>query len=472
MQIRKKENIISAKVFNEYTERTNHLEKENKNLLIQLNDIKTNLSINKEFLFKYLQPQKQTTWTSINENRSIIIEFKEENTQLIYKVESLFNEKREIEKKIYKMQLDTEKRQDDESEILKKADEDIFMLVNKIQEKTNVVENLKREVERAVCNSNLEASVKEVYIADPGRGNIELNNELYCTKVIINSITKMLKEHKSNNDKLQVTFNIFKKELEELKLKNGIVEENIGIEKIEIKNENKEESILESEDINYDNPDNTEFIEMQNNEENDSANQNDTEKDYLPIKVSMIPQKLKDDMLLLPKLDLKQIHVRYQSLSNIKIAKPAEHKYSISYNKLEKDVNEHPPINKKLSAEKELANKVIKAKIELENSNIHIKRLTKKLEKLKKIYKDLKLKNAKLLENLNIADSKIELLREQIRNVKNEIDSDRKKSYQNEHCLEHEQVNIFYLNKEICDHSSPDEDLDSLEEIKFKISDD
>lgn len=211
MQMRKKqENIISAKVFNEYMGRSKQLTKENKILISQINDHKTNLGINKELLFKYFLNAKNVI-TGVSGNKSIILDLKEENSYLVSKVEILFSEKREIEKKIYKMQLDIDKRVDEEQEILKRADDDIFILGNKILEKNATVDNLKREIERVINNGTLNIeNVKEIHIAMPGRGNLELNNELYYTRVIIQNINIILQENKLKNEQLQISLNVFK----------------------------------------------------------------------------------------------------------------------------------------------------------------------------------------------------------------------------------------------------------------------
>jgi predicted nuclease with TOPRIM domain len=69
--------------------------KENNNLKNQLEDTKTTLALNKELLFKYISSQ-----ADMGESSSLITELKDENTRLTEKLNTIYNEKTNLEKKV------------------------------------------------------------------------------------------------------------------------------------------------------------------------------------------------------------------------------------------------------------------------------------------------------------------------------------------------------------------------------------
>lgn len=97
-----------------------------------------------------------------------------------------------------------------------RLNEEIFKLQQKLYEKESALVNLKRETEK---NSNYD-SIKEIFIADPTKINVELNNELNSTRDIMAKVSKMLNAEKVNNEKLEKKIKQLTEELEEIKNKN------------------------------------------------------------------------------------------------------------------------------------------------------------------------------------------------------------------------------------------------------------
>jgi hypothetical protein len=54
---------------------------------------------------------------------------------------------------------------------------------------------------------------KKIYICDPSRNNVDINNELNSTRDILAKISKMLNVEKVNNEKLNHTMNQLKHEI-------------------------------------------------------------------------------------------------------------------------------------------------------------------------------------------------------------------------------------------------------------------
>lgn len=69
--------------------------KENNNLKNQLEDNKTTLQINKELLFKYISQSSKN-----QEKNNIVSELQTENERMNDKINKIFNEKNQLEKKV------------------------------------------------------------------------------------------------------------------------------------------------------------------------------------------------------------------------------------------------------------------------------------------------------------------------------------------------------------------------------------
>lgn len=95
-----------------------------------------------------------------------------------------------------------------------KLSEEIFILQQKLKEKEVEVMKIKREYDIKSVNSE---NIKEIFIADPTKINIELNNELNSLRDIMGKLTKMLNAEKSKNEKLEKKYQQLLEDYEELK---------------------------------------------------------------------------------------------------------------------------------------------------------------------------------------------------------------------------------------------------------------
>lgn len=113
----------------------------------------------------------------------------------------------------------------------------------------------------------------------------------------------------------------------------------------------------------------------------------------------------------LPRLDMSRVYQKYQSQSNVHIVKPIK-KASHSQSKIGLG---HSKKLLKYSTVSMKANQVNNVKNEINQTRETIKNLENSLEEIKKIFKENKNKHLKIKENLKIADSKIENLKNQIK---------------------------------------------------------
>ena len=71
----------------------------------------------------------------------------------------------------------------------------------KLDEKENIIYLLKKDIER--LNSNKEKVYKEVFIVEPSKISMILNNELNFTRDILAKISKIVNVEKNKKEKLE-----------------------------------------------------------------------------------------------------------------------------------------------------------------------------------------------------------------------------------------------------------------------------
>jgi hypothetical protein len=72
--------------------------------------------------------------------------------------------------------------------------EKLFFLEYKLKDKENVITKMKVELEKYFYESN--ADLREIYIAEPDRYNLEMYNELCLSKDLYEKVCKMLNNEK------------------------------------------------------------------------------------------------------------------------------------------------------------------------------------------------------------------------------------------------------------------------------------
>ena len=145
-----------------------------------------------------------------------------------------------------------------------------------------------------------------------------------------------------------------------------------------------------------------------------------------PDKVIMRPSNTYKRNLDLPRLDMSRVYQKYQSQSNVHIIKPIKKKETIiqSAKKISLISKKNSSFNK-VSTDISKNNKINYLKNEVNQTKDIIKDLELSLEKVKKTFKENTNKETKMKENLKIADSKIETLKNQLRQYsKKDIDDD------------------------------------------------
>jgi len=352
--------------------------------------MKITLKINKELLHKNICDSKKSDTT-------LFTQLKEENTRLSKNIEEYFLEKGILEKKIYKMQQDFEDKLTQNREVIDKLNDKVLIMENLIVEKSTSNEVLKKELYKFVTNESLK-KYRHVFIVEPTKANIDLNNELNYTRDIIAKVSKLMNTEKLKTENMQTQINNLQKELNlyrksKISYEHETLANDMKIGKYYIKEES-----LESEDSSDDDNLFHNSLEDENNIDSPSFK--------FPDKVSMASYTSNNvTEKSVPKLDFTKVHSKYTSPSvkfEIKQIIPKKNDIYSEYNTVNNKniVNEE---NKTMIRE----NRKMKAELKIFEKNNH--KLKEKLKKFKNLYLELKDKFIKLTNALKIAQQKIEM---------------------------------------------------------------
>ena len=214
----------ALKLLNKYADNFYSLKEENAQLKLQIQDLNSNLKINKSIIdnfFSKLNPKEKES--------TIISKIQQENFNLYNQNENLRKKNSELTNKIYMSQqtyLESTIRLREENEHLKTK---IFMYEQLLQKKENL---LKRNKKGITLYNN-----KEIYVTNPSKLIIEINNELINTKEKNKKLEDIIKDSKIVIDK-------YEDQLMELQNENQVLRQEY---KMHIFSTNRERETLMSE---------------------------------------------------------------------------------------------------------------------------------------------------------------------------------------------------------------------------------
>ena len=214
----------ALKLLNKYADNFYSLKEENAQLKLQIEDLNSNLKINKSIIdnfFSKLNPKEKES--------TIISKIQQENFNLYNQNENLRKKNSELTNKIHMSQqtyLESTIRLREENEHLKTK---IFMYEQLLQKKENL---LKRNKKGIILYNN-----KEIYVTNPSKLIIEINNELINTKEKNKKLEDIIKDSKIVIDK-------YEDQLMELQNENQVLRQEY---KMHIFSTNRERETLMSE---------------------------------------------------------------------------------------------------------------------------------------------------------------------------------------------------------------------------------
>lgn len=355
----------AKKIINEYAEQINLLSRENKVLKKQLEDSKISLQINKDILYSHIKSKKNVG----EECESIITDLKKENERLNDKIAWLFTEKGELAKQLYKLQDSLNDKLNQENILIEKERTEKFIYENQLKEKDFQIENLQKQIEILKKNSkNNNKSVREIYIGDPNKFNVEINNELEMSRAII-------KKYIYLNQKERDDTKILKKKIQNLENKVSSISTNTSFinnnKNINFNNQqlNLLTDIFQDDDLNNINNVNLSLSSDDlDDDENDNIDLNFIKNKNL--KENKKRTKTCEKGREVPKLDFKNVLQNYKNIPNIKVIGDKE-----EINDSNKNNNDNNLLNEKYKSQIDIYKKTIS------NNKERINKLKKQIRK-------------------------------------------------------------------------------------------
>jgi hypothetical protein len=322
-----------------------------------------------------------TTYKKNFDNGNNQIKLIEENSILFNKLENLFQEKLESEKRLVILeQLLLRKRNNEKAEI-EKINCEVLILNNKLDEKEYIIKHLKNELKKGIQSKNI---ISEHYVTEPTVNNLEINNEINYTNDILVKMIKIHKEEKEKYYELESHVTVLNRELDALRKNSGSVTISTNL--------------IDTNGVQYDENESLNSFELSKDDIKDGEKiELDSPLIRFPDKVFM--NEIKSSPL--PKLDFNKIKI--QTKKNTKPNK----KFSIN-----------------ISLGETYQTKIDNYNNEISNSNNLIEELNGKIEKFQNLEKEAAVKNSNLKDSLTYANSRVALLKEQIRKLKSEKNRD------------------------------------------------
>ena len=215
----------ALKLLNKYADNFYSLKEENTQLKMQLADLNSNLKINKSIIDNFFSKLNLK-----DKESSIFSKIQQENYNLYNQNENLRKKNSELSHKIYidkQTYLESTQRIREENEHLKNK---IFLLEQTLQKKENLLYKNKRGFSSLYNH-------KEIFVTNPSKLIVQINNELITFKEKSKNFEEMLKDSKSLIEK-------YEEQIMELQNENQLLRQEY---KMHIFSTNRERETLMSE---------------------------------------------------------------------------------------------------------------------------------------------------------------------------------------------------------------------------------
>ena len=217
----------ALKLINKYADSFNLIKEENKQLKIQIEDLKSNLKINKSIIEGFF-----SKLNSKEKESSIISQIKKENLNLYNQNEQLRKKIEDLNAKININQqnyLESTIQIKEENEHLKTK---LFMMEQVLQKKDNIINRNKKKL--SLYKNGFIYNQKEIYVTNPSKLINDINNELLTYKDMYSKNIELLKDSR-------IVLDRYEKKIIELQNENQTLRQEY---KMHIFNTNRERETL------------------------------------------------------------------------------------------------------------------------------------------------------------------------------------------------------------------------------------
>ena len=336
MSSQKYDSKTRKKLAEQYKDVISRYSPENMKLEAQINDLKTTLNLNQELLYHSLT----SISNSNNKEESVKIKNMVEQCKALWeKNESLIETKNQVEINIDKLK----KAVEEAPSIIRDEINNISVLNNKKKTdliiKENAIKKLKTDLEKTRRNAFFKTARTEVFVTEPTKTSLEINQDLLIAKTILSKVSNMHSKEKKRSNKLEREAKNLREEMNKLKKKainlyisnlnkNEIKEStksisdentflvNLGYN-LAIENNNKDDGEVEEEEKE----ESEESSEEENSEENEEKGE---EKSKELEKLNEQYNKLKDKIdeyqkqINQHKAEFKELKLKMEQLKNYK----------------------------------------------------------------------------------------------------------------------------------------------------------
>ena len=217
----------ALKLINKYADSFNLIKDENKQLKMQIEDLKSNLKINKSIIEGFF-----SKLNSKEKESSIISQIKKENLNLYNQNEQLRKKIEDLNAKININQqnyLESTIQIKEENEHLKTK---LFMMEQVLQKKDNIINRNKKKL--SLYKNGFIYNQKEIYVTNPSKLINDINNELLTYKEMYSKNKEILNDSK-------IVIDRYEKKIIELQNENQTLRQEY---KMHIFNTNRERETL------------------------------------------------------------------------------------------------------------------------------------------------------------------------------------------------------------------------------------
>ena len=217
----------ALKLINKYADSFNHIKEENKQLKLQIEDLNSNLKINKSIIEGFF-----SKLSSKEKESSIISHIKQENFNLYNQNEQLRKKMEELNTKININQqnyLESTTQIKEENEHLKTK---LFMMEQMLQKKENIINRNRTKL--SLYKNGFVYNQREIYVTNPSKLINQINNELLSYKDMYEKANDMLRDSRLVIEK-------YEKQIIELQNENQLLRQEY---KMHIFNTNRERETL------------------------------------------------------------------------------------------------------------------------------------------------------------------------------------------------------------------------------------
>ena len=284
----------------------------NNSLLFQIEDLKTTLNLNQEILYNFIENvlgKNESIQKLINQSKTLW----EKNQSLI---DTKFNQEIKIDELQKLMEKASMNIRDEVNIIISNLNKKR----SELSQKDIAIKKLKSDLDKARKSAFFKTARTEIYVSEPTKSSVDLNQELLNAKIILNKATKQHSKEKKNSDNMKKKANELREKMNKLKkeavnifntkkngtrqtinsyLKDMNYNEIMETDDQEFEEEENEESEESSDDESEGNKKNNKAKEKEFNSLNEQYNRIKSEIDTYQNKINhykKIYKKLKDNI--------------------------------------------------------------------------------------------------------------------------------------------------------------------------------